>query len=136
MAKSTSQARLKSETFVNFRPEPDPKSPARLTTLCRIQKIVLQTVSQQSIRNEKSFNEPYPKNRSTKQFPKNRSANLIRKNCQLILFWSGFNSLCTPIDKHILTSNTYCAKSWKYLAIAEYCQRCNDNFLSRAERPD
>ena len=31
--KSTSQARIKPEIFVNFRPEPDPKSPARLTTL-------------------------------------------------------------------------------------------------------
>ena len=28
-----SQARIKPEVFVNFRPEPDPKSPARLTTL-------------------------------------------------------------------------------------------------------
>ena len=28
-----SQARIKPEIFVNFRPEPDPKSPARLTTL-------------------------------------------------------------------------------------------------------
>ena len=33
--KSTSQARFKPEIFVNFRPEPDPKSPARLTTLTR-----------------------------------------------------------------------------------------------------
>ena len=31
--KSTSQARIKPEISVNFRPEPDPKSPARLTTL-------------------------------------------------------------------------------------------------------
>ena len=31
--KTTSQARIKPEIFVNFRPEPDPKSPARLTTL-------------------------------------------------------------------------------------------------------
>ena len=31
--KSTSQARIKPEIFVYFRPEPDPKSPARLTTL-------------------------------------------------------------------------------------------------------
>ena len=33
--KSTSQARIKPEIFVNFRPEPesDPKSPARPTTL-------------------------------------------------------------------------------------------------------
>ena len=31
--KSKSQARIKPELFVNFRPEPDPKSPARLTTL-------------------------------------------------------------------------------------------------------
>ena len=32
--KSTSQARIKPEIFVNFRPEPElnPKSPARLTT--------------------------------------------------------------------------------------------------------
>ena len=33
--KSTSQARFKPEIFVNFRPEPDPKSPGRLTTLTR-----------------------------------------------------------------------------------------------------
>ena len=33
--KSTSQVRIKPETFVNFMPEPDPKSPARLTTLGR-----------------------------------------------------------------------------------------------------
>ena len=33
--KSTSQARIKPDIFVNFRPEPDPKSPARLTTLVR-----------------------------------------------------------------------------------------------------
>ena len=31
--KSTSQARIKSEIFVNFRPESDPKNSARLTTL-------------------------------------------------------------------------------------------------------
>ena len=31
--KSQSQARIKPEIFVNFRPEADPKSPARLTTL-------------------------------------------------------------------------------------------------------
>ena len=31
--KSTSQARIKPEIFVIFRPERDPKSPARLTTL-------------------------------------------------------------------------------------------------------
>ena len=31
--KSTSHARIKPDIFVNFRPEPDPKSPARLTTL-------------------------------------------------------------------------------------------------------
>ena len=31
-AKSTSQAQIKPEILVNFRPEPDPKSPARLTT--------------------------------------------------------------------------------------------------------
>ena len=31
--KSTSQARIKPDIFVNFRPEPDPKSPARLITL-------------------------------------------------------------------------------------------------------
>ena len=31
--KSTLQARLKPEIFVKFRPEPDSKSPARLTTL-------------------------------------------------------------------------------------------------------
>ena len=30
---STSQAQIKPEIFVNFRPEPDPKIPARLTTL-------------------------------------------------------------------------------------------------------
>ena len=34
--KSTSQARIKPEIFVNFRPKPDPKSPARLTTLSQI----------------------------------------------------------------------------------------------------
>ena len=35
LKKNTSQARIKPEIFVNFRPEsePDPKSPARLTTL-------------------------------------------------------------------------------------------------------
>ena len=31
--KSTFQARIKPEIFVNFRPEPDPKSLARVTTL-------------------------------------------------------------------------------------------------------
>ena len=31
--KSISQARIKPEIFVDFRPEPDPKIPARLTTL-------------------------------------------------------------------------------------------------------
>ena len=31
--KSTSQDRIKPEIFVNFRPEPNPKSPGRLTTL-------------------------------------------------------------------------------------------------------
>ena len=36
--KSTSQARIKPDIFVNFRPEPDPKSPARLTTLSRIRR--------------------------------------------------------------------------------------------------
>ena len=34
MTNSTSQAQIKPEIFVNFRPEPDPKSPARHTTLC------------------------------------------------------------------------------------------------------
>ena len=33
LKKSTSQARIKPKIFVNFRPEPDSKSPARLTTL-------------------------------------------------------------------------------------------------------
>ena len=33
MTKSTFQARIKPEIFVNFRPEPDPKTPGRLTTL-------------------------------------------------------------------------------------------------------
>ena len=38
--KSTSQARIKPEIFVNFRPEPepDPKSPARLTILTNYTK--------------------------------------------------------------------------------------------------
>ena len=31
-----SQAQIKPETFVNFRPEPDPKSPARLYNSVRI----------------------------------------------------------------------------------------------------
>ena len=31
-----SQVRFRPEIFVNFRPEPDPKSPARLTTLARM----------------------------------------------------------------------------------------------------
>ena len=33
--KVPSPVRIKPETFVNFMPEPDPKSPARLTTLGR-----------------------------------------------------------------------------------------------------
>ena len=33
------QARIKPEILVNFRPEPDPKSPARLTTL--VQRLLI-----------------------------------------------------------------------------------------------
>ena len=42
--KSTRQARIKPENFVNFRPEPepDPKSQARLTTM--FQEYELQTI--------------------------------------------------------------------------------------------
>ena len=32
---SRQKARLRPKIFVNFRPEPDPKSPARLTTMAR-----------------------------------------------------------------------------------------------------
>ena len=37
-AKSTFQARIKPEIFVKFRPEPDAKSPARVTTLPQAEK--------------------------------------------------------------------------------------------------
>ena len=39
--KGTSQARIKPEIFVNFRPEPEPKSPARLTTLEWTNRLIL-----------------------------------------------------------------------------------------------
>ena len=48
--KSTSQARIKPEIFVNFRPEPDPKSPVRLTTVVvHIKDLVLSNYSKNSI---------------------------------------------------------------------------------------
>ena len=42
--KSTSQARIKHEIFANFKPEPDPKSPARPTTLLHEQEPVREPV--------------------------------------------------------------------------------------------
>ena len=54
--KSTSDARIKSEIFVDFRPEPepDPKIPARLTTLDHSPKKNEKTVDQEMLKSKLS----------------------------------------------------------------------------------